>query len=141
MAFKFNISNKEGKTYKLEAEALGIILKSIGETIEGSEISPDLTGYEFEITGASDKAGLASLKEIEGVGLKRVLLGYGKGMHQRPKGLSKRPGRKPKGLRLRKTLRGKVISEAMSQINMKVVKEGSKKLSEVFKAPEAAPAQ
>lgn len=144
MAFKINISNKQGKTYKLESEAPALIQKSLGDTIQGSEISPDLAGYELEITGASDKAGLTSMKEIEGIQLKKVLLGYGKGMHQRPKGLSKKPNKKPKGLRLRKTVRGKVISEAMSQINLKIIKEGGKKLSEVFpdqnKAPET-PAQ
>jgi len=35
-------------------------------------------------------------------------------------------------LRLRKTVRGKIISNAISQINLKVVKQGSKKLSEIF---------
>ena len=55
-------------------------------------------------------------------------------MKKRPKreGKVKRSNPKPKGLRLRKTVRGKIISTAISQINLKVVKEGGKKLSEVF---------
>lgn len=144
MAFKINLSTKDGKTYKLEVEAPGLINKSLGEKIQGKDISPDLAGYELEITGTSDKSGITSMKEVEGIGLKKVLLGYGKGMHKRSKGLTKKLNRTPGGLRLRKTVRGKVISEAISQINIKILKEGGKKLSEVFpdqnKAPEA-PAQ
>ena len=35
-------------------------------------------------------------------------------------------------MRRRKTVRGKVISLAVAQINLKVLKNGSKKLEEVF---------
>ncbi len=135
MAFKINISTKKGKTYKLEIEAPGLMQKSIGDVVKGKEISPDLAGYELEITGASDKAGFASMKEVEGIGLKKVLLGYGKGMHKRPKG-DKKFNKKPDGLRLRKTVRGKVISDAVVQINTKVIKEGSKSLKDIFSKPE-----
>jgi len=66
--------------------------------------------------------------------LNKVLLTYGKAMKKRPKheGKKKLPTPKPKGLRLRKTVRGRVISDAISQINLKIVKEGKKKLSEIF---------
>ena len=50
----------------------------------------------------------------------------------RKEGKRKRSRSKPKGLRLRKTVRGKTISEAISQINLKVLKEGKKKLLEIF---------
>ena len=129
--FKINISNKEGKTWKIEAEAPGLMGKELMNTISGSEISPDLEGYELEITGTSDKSGFPSSEEIEGIGYKKILLEYGRGMHKKPKG-EKKKSTKPKGLRLRKTMRGKVISEAISQINLKIIKEGSKKLSEIF---------
>jgi hypothetical protein len=33
---------------------------------------------------------------------------------------------------MRKTVRGKVISPAIVQINLKILKEGDKKLSEIF---------
>jgi len=36
------------------------------------------------------------------------------------------------GLRLRKTVRGKVISQLTSQINLSVLKVGTKSLSEIF---------
>ena len=62
------------------------------------------------------------------------LLSYEKGMKKRPKheGKRKRSNTKPKGLRLRKTVRGKVISPDIIQINMKITKFGSKSLNEVF---------
>ena len=142
MAFKINISSKDGKTFKLEAEAPGIVGKELHGRFNGKEISPDLDGYELEITGASDKAGFTAMKDVEGVGLKKVLLTYGKGMKKRPRreGKKKVGRNRPKGLRLRKTVRGKAISESIVQINLKVLKEGKKKLAEVFpdqnKAPE-----
>jgi small subunit ribosomal protein S6e len=134
MVFKVNIGTKDGKTYKMESESESFLEKSLGEKIEGKDISPDLEGYEFEINGASDKAGLPARKDVEGIGLKRVLLNYGEGMHKRPKreGKKKRSNPKPKGLRLRKTARGKILSSLIVQINLKVLKQGHKKLSEIF---------
>jgi len=139
MAFKINIGEKSGKTYKLEADAFGLIDKKLGDMIQGKEIKEDLDGYEFEITGASDKAGFPSIKEVQGATLKKVLLKYGKGMHKRPKreGKKKISNPTPKGLRLRKTVRGEVISEAITQINLKVAKEGKKPLVEIFKPAES----
>lgn len=132
--FKINISTKDGKTFYLETETENLFGKSLKEKVEGKEITPDLEGYEFEITGASDKAGFPSLETVDGIALKRVLLTYGKGMKKRPRreGKKKQKSPKPKGLRLRKTMRGKVLSPAMAQVNLKVLKEGSKKLQELF---------
>ncbi len=146
MAFKINIAEKTGKTFHLDLESEELMGKELHEKIDGKDISGDLSGYQFEIVGASDKAGFPSLKEVDGIGLKKVLLGYGKGMKKRSRreGKRKRAAMKPDGLRLRKTVRGKVISPDIVQINLKVLKEGSKKLSEVFpdqnKPKEAKPA-
>lgn len=134
MAFKINISEKSGKTFHFETDSEELIGKELHDKIPGNEILSDLEGYEFEITGTSDKAGFTSLKEVEGVGLKRVLLSYEKAMKKRPKkeGKRKRSKNKPKGLRLRKTVRGKVISPEIVQVNLKILNEGNKKLSEIF---------
>ena len=134
MTFKLNISEKSGKTYKLETESEAFLDKSLKEKIEGKNISPDLNGYEFEITGASDKAGFPALENVEGPGLKKVLLTYGKAMKKKPRkeGKRKLSNKTPKGLRLRKTVRGKIISPEIMQINLRVIKEGSKKLSDIF---------
>lgn len=132
MPHKINISSKEGKSWKLEIEETKLDGKELGQTVKGEELSADLSGYEFKITGASDKAGFISHKDVDGVGLGKVLLGVGQGMHKRPKGDKKKNPRTKKGLRLRKTVRGKVISSQTVQINMKVLKEGGKKLMEIF---------
>lgn len=134
MPFKINIGTKEGKTYKLEVESEELVGKSLGDKISGKDISKDFEGYEFEIKGTSDKSGFTSMKEVEGIGLKKVLLNYGKAMHKRSKreGKKKRSNPTPGGLRLRKTVRGRVISPAIVQINLKLIKEGSKKLSDMF---------
>jgi len=140
MVFKINISEKNGKTYKIESEAQNLVGKSLHDKINGKDILADLEGYELEITGASDKSGFPTMKNVEGVGLKRILLVYGKGMKKRPRreGKIKRSKNKPKGLRLRKTVRGRVISPEIVQINLKVIKQGSKKLEEVFKKEETS---
>ena len=142
MPFKINISEKTGKTHKLESEAPNLVGKELHDKIDGSDISPDLEGYELEITGASDKSGFTAMKEVEGIGRKKLLLSYEKGMHKHPKkeGKKERSNKTPGGLRLRKTVRGRVISDQISQINTKVLKEGSKKLSEIFGAPAEAEA-
>jgi len=125
MPFKINISHK-GKTIKFEEiENESLIDKAITDKIKGEEISPDLKEYELEITGTSDKAGFPGSKDIEGAGLKRVLLKKGKFMHN-----------KTKGIRLRKTLRGKLISASTIQINTKVIKEGTKKFDTLIKPKE-----
>lgn len=132
MAFKLNISEKSGKTWKIETESEALLEKSVGDKLEGKDVSSNLAGYEFEITGASDNAGFPAFKEVEGVGLGKLLLSYGRGMHQKPRGVKKKGGKKPEGMRLRKTIRGKIISPAIVQINIKVLKNGSKKLEEIF---------
>ena len=132
--FKINLSDKTGKTFKLEAEAEEIVGRSLHEKVDGKILSPELNDYEFEITGASDKAGFPAIENVEGVGLKKVLLTYGKGMKKRPRreGKKKRSNPKPKGLRLRKSVRGKILSPEIVQINLKVLKQGNKKLEEIF---------
>lgn len=133
MVFKVNIGTKEGKTYKFETSSEDLMGKILGETINGELISSDLKGYELEITGLSDGSGFTAIKEVEGIGKKKVLLKYGKAMHKRSRkeGKKKRSNFTPGGLRLRKTVRGNTISPEIIQINTKIVKEGSKKLSDM----------
>lgn len=132
MVFKINIGQKT-KSWKLESDSEALVGRKIGEKLEGSELKPELAGYELEITGTSDKSGFPGFKEIDGQGMQGMLLTYGKGMHKKPKGLKKKkPNRKPDGLRLKKTVRGNTISREVAQINLKVLKAGSQKLEEVF---------
>ncbi len=120
MALKLNISNK-GKAWKLEVEGDVLSGKSVGETFDGKEIKQELSGYELKITGGSDIAGFPMMEKVEGIGLRRVLLKKGWGMSD-----------SIKGIRRRKTVRGKSIAEKIVQVNINVVKEGTKKLEEIF---------
>ena len=128
------IYDEKGRLRLINVDEPKPINNNIIVKVNGKDISPDLEGYEFEITGASDKSGFTAMQEAEGIGLQKVLLTYGKGMKKRPKheGKRKRSRNRPKGLRLRKTVRGRVISNEIVQINMKVVKQGPKPLSEAF---------
>ncbi len=141
MTFKINVSHN-GKTYKTETEDEKLVGLSINDKTDGKEVNEDLAGYELEITGTSDKAGFAGMPNIDGPNLKKALLGYGRGMKQKPKG-ARGGNTKPKGLRLRKTVRGKEISPSTVQINTKVLKEGNKKFSDLFEKPKEteAPAE
>ncbi|MBM3232938.1 30S ribosomal protein S6e [Candidatus Pacearchaeota archaeon] len=120
MGFKLNISDKE-KAWKLETDTESLVGKNVGDVIEGKEIKSELDGYQLQITGGSDMAGFPLSKNVEGLALKKLLLKRGWGMRDTKK-----------GIRLRKTVRGKQISSTTSQINMKVIKSGKKNLSEIF---------
>ena len=134
MPFKINISEKNGKTFHTELESEALLGKEIHGKVNGIEVSPDFAGYEFEIAGASDKAGFPVREDVEGIGLKGVLMSYGIGMKRRSRreGKRKRSHFTPKGLRLRKSARGKIISTEIMQLNLKVLKHGEKKLSDIF---------
>ncbi len=135
MSFKINVSHK-GKTLKFETDNESLVGTIIGSTIDGNEISADLSGYELLITGTSDKAGFPGMASEAGPGLKKKLLTYGFGMHKKPRREGKKPVQSPKGLRLRKTVRGNEISLNTIQINTKVAKEGNKKFDNLSKKEE-----
>jgi small subunit ribosomal protein S6e len=120
MPFKLNISEK-GKAWKLEVSEETLSGKSHGDTIKGEDIKPELAGYELKITGGSDNAGFPISDKVEGVALRKLLLTKGWGMRDNTE-----------GMRRRKTVRGKVISPAVSQINLNVIKVGAKALKEIF---------
>ncbi len=120
MPVKLNISEK-GKAWKLEVAEDLLSGKSLGDKFDGKEINSDLEGYELEITGGSDSAGFPMSKKVEGLGLKSMILTKGWGMRN-----------SEKGLRLRKTVRGKTLSATTSQVNINVLKAGKKPLAEVF---------
>jgi len=131
MPFKINISDK-GKSWKLESTSETLIGKKLEETINGKEIADTLEGYHLKITGASDLSGFPHKTDLQGSEVKRLILTYGWGMHKRPRKEGKKKRVSPKGLRLRKTIRGQQLSEKTSQINLIVLKHGSKPLAEIF---------
>ncbi len=116
---KFTISNKTGKSYNKAVDTDSFVGKKIGEKVAGDEIG--LPGYELQITGGSDNAGFPMRPDILGHGRSQPLLTRGVGIH-----LSR------KGMRKRKTVIGREINNTFAQINLKVVKEGSKSIEENF---------
>ncbi|UZE94151.1 MAG: hypothetical protein IB618_01070 [Candidatus Pacearchaeota archaeon] len=132
MPFKLDIGDpKSKKTFHIETASEIFIGKKISDTVKGDAIKEfPLSDYEFTITGATDNAGFPALSFIEGSGRKKVLLTRGKGLKRVRK---KKKSRKPiKGLRLRKSVHGNIIDDDISQINLKVTKQGAKSLEEIF---------
>lgn len=123
MAFKVVVSDPEsGKSYQVEVKEPGsrsLMGLKIGDKFEGTVVG--LSGYELQITGGTDKDGFPMRQDISGPGRKNVLLSASPGFHPRNRGERKR-----------KRVRGKQISEAIVQINVKVVKRGEKSLEEIF---------
>jgi small subunit ribosomal protein S6e len=117
MVMKAVISFK-GKAFQVEADKNLFIGKKINEKVSGSAIA-DMAGYEFEVTGGSDKEGFPMRKGVQGAVRKKILIADGVGYQ--PKG---------EGIRRRKSIHGEVVSERVAQINLKVIKEGAKKFED-----------
>lgn len=119
--FKLVINNKQ-KAYSKELndqESTNFLNKKIKDKVSGNTFG--FKNYEFEITGGSDKDGFPIRFDLPGSGRKKLLLSKGPGVK-----IDRR------GMRLRKMVRGNTISNDIKQINIKVVKEGDKKLNEIF---------
>lgn len=115
---------KTGKSYQKSVTDDSLIGKQIRDKVDGEFLG--LKGYELQITGGSDNAGFPMRADIPGAGRKEMLLSKGPGVH-----ISK------KGCRVRKTVTGSTISERTAQVSVKVVKQGTPSLDEVFGTKEA----
>jgi small subunit ribosomal protein S6e len=127
--FKIIVSDPEtGKSQLVEVEesqAVPLIGRKLGEVIDGAAVK--LSGYKLKITGGSDKDGFPMRPNIHGGVRVGAILSEGVGFHS-----------SQSGERKRKTLRGNVITDAIVQINMKVIEKAKKsKKEEKPKAEEA----
>jgi SSU ribosomal protein S6E len=116
--FKVNVSTKDGKTHPKEVKdqhANALLGKKIGDEVDG--IFVGLPGYRLVITGGSDKDGFSMRSDMNSVGRKKILLTKGTGLKSAKK-----------GKREKKYVRGKIIGQELMQINMKVIKEGPRKI-------------
>ena len=132
--FKVVMSTKDGKSIQKEISGDGaefLMRKRIGETITGDQFG--FVGYEFLISGGSDKSGFPMRKGIQSE-RKAVMIGKGVGFSGKKRSTKKNKNRKQKGLLKRRTVAGEMIGTKTVQINLKVVKEGSDSL---FEAPAA----
>lgn len=101
--------------------ANSLIGKKIGDEIDGIFVS--LPGYKLQITGGVDKDGFVMRKDVPGMGRRRILTARSVGFKP-----------KDKGVRKRITVCGNTVSPNISQINMKVIKKGTKPIEELLKA-------
>ncbi len=108
------VSNKDGKAYSVKTEQPVFIGKKIGSTIKLDSIG--LTGFEGKITGGSDKQGIPMKHDLDGLQRKKVFIVTDK----------------KKGTRKRITRRGNTISTEIAQVNIKITKEGTKKIEEIL---------
>jgi small subunit ribosomal protein S6e len=122
LPFKLVISDPEtGKAIQYElddAKTNALIGKQVGEIVEGDALG--LPGYKLKITGGSDTSGFAIRPDVHGSGKKRILI-------RGP------PGFKPKrkGIARRRTVRGRELDAAISQVNVRVEEKGSTALEEL----------
>ncbi len=136
--FKTVIGAKDGKSHQKEIkspEADNLLKRRIGEKISGNVIGFD--GYEFLITGGSDKCGFPMRKGIQEP-RKMVLIGKGVGFSGKKRVMGKKKNIKnQKGIIKRRTVCGEMITKIIHQVNLKVLKEGSKPLAEPAAEPAA----
>jgi small subunit ribosomal protein S6e len=117
MDVKIVMSKKDGKSYQATVGAETLLGKKIGEKVDGGKFG--FPGYEFEVTGGSDKEGFPMRKDLPGTKRRKLFLSGGTGF------LSRR-----KGMRKKKSVRGNKIGEDIVQVNLKVLKAGKKPLKQ-----------
>jgi len=112
----------DGRTYQVEVEgqdANRFMGLELGDEVDGGAVGLD--GYTLELTGGSDNAGRPLRPDVRGPNLKSILSDGGTGY---------RPTRD--GERKRVTVRGREISDAVRQINAKIVDRGSDSVDDLL---------
>ena len=130
----------KGKSYSIEITGSNynhFLGKKIGDTVDGmfvGEGDKSLSGYKLAITGGADTTGRPMRSDLDGSGVKSVLITAGVGY--KGKKYVKKNGKvyryKYDGLRRRRNLRGNVISQDTRQINLKVLEFGKRSLTEII---------
>ncbi|MBR4504261.1 MAG: 30S ribosomal protein S6e [Candidatus Methanomethylophilaceae archaeon] len=118
---------KTGKSYNVAVtgnHAASLTRMSLGDVIDGVFVG--LPGYKLKITGGSDKTGTPMRSDLPGNRKVKLLISDSLGFHERYHGERKRTA-----------ICGRVISESISQINMKVTEYGEKSIEECLAQPPA----
>ena len=127
LAFEILLSDEKYKA--------ALVGKRIGEVIDGKEIG--LAGYQFKITGGTDKYGFAHHPAIEGTELKRVILRAPPGIRFTRYKVPKRDGGYKyidlRNVPRKKTVRGNMISEVTRQVNLVIVSRRGQSIKEMKK--------
>ncbi len=110
---------KTGESFNkvLNSEEMETLIgKKLGENVALSFMGLD--GYEAQITGGSYMTGMPMRNDVDGIGLKKILIGKELGNNE--------------NIRLKKSVAGNTISQFTSQVNLKITKQGEKSLKEVL---------
>ena len=110
-----------------------IIDKKIGDEIDGSLISDIFDGYKFKITGGFDKDGFAMKNGILSQAKKKVLLTKGCSLFRFRRGYHR------SGIRIRRLVRGCIISHDIKNVHLKIIKKGAKPIPGLTEEKDAKP--
>ena len=116
-----------------EEKLAEIIDKKIGDEIDGSVISDVFDGYKFKITGGFDKDGFAMKNGILAQQKKKVLLTKGCSLFRYRKGYHR------SGIRVRRLVRGCIISNDIKNLHLKIIKKGAKPIAGLTEEKDAKP--
>ena len=116
-----------------EEKLAEILDKKIGDEIDGNTISDMFAGYKFKITGGFDKDGFAMKNGILTHAKKKVLLHKGQSMFHFRRGLHRT------GVRIRRLVRGCIISNDIKIIHLKVIQKGEKDIAGLTEEKDAQP--
>ena len=126
--FQLIVSDPKSKTSKATtvegAKAQALIGRSIGEEVDGKLLG--IGNVKLRITGGTDKDGVPMRFDVQGGARKRAVLTSGVGYKP-----------KQEGERMRKLVRGRVVSEETLQVNSVVVSGVVEKLEKPEKVEEA----
>lgn len=104
-----------------DPQAAGLLGRKLGEDVGGEPLG--FPGYQFKITGGTDKSGFPMRADLPGGRQMKLLVSEGLGFH---------PERH--GARDRRTFRGNTISEDTVQINLRVTARGTSGLETLVAA-------
>jgi ribosomal protein S6E (S10) len=99
-----------------------LIDQKIGNEFDGEIISDSFAGYIFKITGGMDKDGFAMKNGVLTQERRKLLLKKGSN------GIRMRRNFDRAGTRVRKLVRGCIVSSDISMLNIKIVKAGEKQI-------------
>jgi small subunit ribosomal protein S6e len=109
--FKVVISDSNGKSISQELKdkvASPLLGLKIGDIVDSNVVG--INGGKMQITGGSDKSGTPMRPDLHGGVKKYILLARGIGMRNRNP-----------GLRIRKLIRGSMVTEEIYQLNCKLL--------------------
>ncbi len=125
--FKLVIAQKDGKSVQKELkgqEADSFLGLKLGDNIRGDVLG--FSGYEFQISGGSDKSGFPMRSDVSGTLRKRIFSTKSMGLR------TTRAGEKQ-----RKSFAGNTVFDGTAQVNVVILKQGSKPLVEAPSKAEA----